>query len=283
MAGFRSVADMSEVIAAGQFDIASLRKVPGQGSIIGWWVDTSMGAGNPPANYYIGTPLEASRLNPMRGISHGSAVSPAYKFVTDISLTGNIAGLVGAYRLLDYLLIYPFVDLDDTSDQLMDNAVELNRYEDGEGVQAMMVCVAPTLGFGTFTFDYIDSDGNQQTSPLQSWHSNGGLIGSLLNSQSGLADRGWPFLRTASGTRGIRRIVSYTNVAPNGGLGCLVLVKPLTEITIRELNTPVEVNFMRDRFVGPRVHDDAFLGLIINCGGTVVNGTLTGFVRYAWG
>lgn len=284
MPGFRSVAEINEAFEAGRTTTGYFRKVPGQGSTADWWIDCSGAAGSPPANYYIGDQAVATQLNPLRGIFHGDDVAPYHKHLTDLCLCANLAGMVGAYKLLDYVLFYPVIDLDDSSEQVMDNTLTLDRYEDGEGVQAMMVCTAPTLGFGTFRFDYIDQDGNLQTSPDQNWHTNGGLISSLLNSQPALADRGWPYLRLADGSRGIRRIVSYTNITSNGGLGCLVLVKELATATIREINVPSEFNFLQHKAgPGPRIYDGAFLGLIVKCSGTIVNGVLTGFARFVWG
>lgn len=82
-----------------------------------------------------------------------------------MALATPTAGLVGAYKLLDYVAYYPFVDGDSTNKQAMDNAVTLPRYTNGDGVLAMMVATAPTTGAGVFTYSYVDSDGNPQTSP----------------------------------------------------------------------------------------------------------------------
>ena len=38
-------------------------------------------------------------------------------------------------HLLDYLMFYPLIDLDDDVEQVMDNTVTLPRYDDGAGVR----------------------------------------------------------------------------------------------------------------------------------------------------
>lgn len=281
-AGMRNVREYGDAIAAGQRRHGHFRKVPGDASTAGWWVDLSRGPGSPPPNFFATDPLTAATLAGLRGIFAGSDVSPQRKFLTDLALCSPTAGLVGQFKLCDYLLYYPFIDLDDTTEQPMDNAVTLPRYPDGVGVQAIMVCLAPTTGGGSFTFNYVDQDGNAKTSPTIFCSTAAANISSVITSEQATAAGGQLFLPLASGSSGIRSITSITMLVPNGGLGCIVLVAPLADHAIREASVPAEVSYLSMRAGPPRVYDGAFLGMFVNCAATVAAGTLTGRMSTVW-
>jgi hypothetical protein len=264
---------------------ATIRKVPSQASAAGQWVDLSMAAGQPLPQYYADTPLAAAVLDGMRGIFHGQGVSPSGKVLAGMGLMTPTAGLVGAYQLLDYLLYYPFVDLDDLDTQTMDNTVTLPRYTDGAGVRAMLVAVAPTAGgAATFDFDYVNQDGVARTAPIQTYNSTAATIANLLTGDRGVAGGlGAPFLRLADGDTGIRSVTAWRNYAPLGGLAALVLVRPIASHVIREVNTMSEFEYPHMKPGLPSIVDGAYLGLIVNCAATVAAGQLVGFARFAWG
>lgn len=282
MAGFANYGQLGNAVVNGQTSFCSFRKVPSQASTANWWVDFSMASGNPPPNYYASTPLAADTLDGSRGIFHGYNKSPSNMYLLKMHLQTPTAAMVGQYSLLDYIVYYPFIDGDDTGVQSMDNTVSLPRYVTGAQVRAMYVCLAPSTGGGSFTFDYVNQDGVTKTAPTQSYTPTAANIGSLLTSQpSGVAGTG-PFLQLASGDSGIQSIVSLTNIVPNGGLGAIVLVKPLVDMAVREINTPIESTFGDARTASPQIVDGAYLGLIMNCAGSVAAGTLTGFCQFAW-
>jgi len=283
VAGFSSVAALADADAAGRTHFCSLRKVPSQASTAGWWVDYSMAAGNPFPNYYASSPLVAATLDPLRGIWHGTDKSPATKHVTALGLMTATAGMVGRYTLCDYLLYYPFVDAGDADTQTMDNTVTLPRYADGDGVQMMAVTVAPTAGSEAFTVTYVNQDGVEQASPTQVCANTASPIASIATSQQAVAGLpGGPFLKLAAGDTGVRSVTSVTFTNPVGGLLCIVLVKPLIDLAIREVSTMAEVQSVRLRPGAPQVYDGAYLNLIGNCAATVAAGLLTGYATFAW-
>lgn len=290
MPGFTSIRAYVAAEASGRTRRASLRKVPSNASTAGWWVDLSMAPGNPQPNYYVGSPNVATRLNyagngdGLRdgGIFHGDEVSPASLHITEWMLETPTAGLVGPYQLLDYLLFYPFTDLDATDTQVMDNTVTLPRYETGDGVCAMLVATAPTAGGGSFTFDYVNQDGAAKTAPTQSYSTAVANIQSIPTSEPATAAGGQPFLRLAGGDTGVRSITSWTNISSGGGLGAIVLMKPLANTAIYEINTPSELSYITQHPAPPRVFDGAYLGMIMQCAATVAAGLLAGRISYAW-
>ena len=282
MSGFRSIGSLGEAARSGQIHTAHFRKVPSQASAAGQWVDLSMAGGNPVPNYYASTPLEAATLDGLRGIFHGSDKTPATKHVLDMALCSPGSGFVGTYRLLDYLLYYPFVDLDDTTSQVMIQSASLPRYEDGDGVMAMMVTLAPTLGGGSFTFGYVNQDGVPNTSPVVTCNTTADSIATICTSQQATAARGFLFLPLASGDTGVREITDVTMLAPNGGLAAIVLVRPLCSAVIREVSVPSERSYVNELPSAPRVFDGAYLGLVANVAATVASTALAGRITFAW-
>jgi hypothetical protein len=290
VAGFTSIRDYAAACPEGRCRTASVRKVPSNASTAQWWVDLSMAPGNPQPNYYVGTPLESTRLNYAGspdvvrdgGIYHGDDVSPASLHLMEWMLETATTGLVGEYMLLDYLVFYPFLDLDDTGVQTLDNTVTLPRYDDGAGVRAMLVATAPTAGGGSFTFDYVDQDGAAKTSPTQGYSTAVAGIQSIPTSEPATAAGGQPFLQLAGGDTGVRSITSWTNIAPGGGLAALVLVRPLASHAIYEVSTPSEKSFVSAHPAPPRIYDGAYLGMIMRCAATVAAGLLAGRLTYVW-
>lgn len=266
-------------------DGVSFRKVPSasQASVASWWVDLSMMTGNPLPNYYVGSPLAATALDPLRGVHHGADKSPATKYLSELCIVSPSAAFLGAFRLLDYALFYPFVDLDDLDMQTMDNTVQLSRYTDGEGLRAMLVATTPTVGGGTFQFDYVNQDGDAASSPVQSCSTAIANIGSIITSQPATAAVGRPFLQLAEGDTGIRSLTSWTNVTSNGGLAAVALVKPITQpIPLLEVNVPVERCYPKDAANMPVIPDGAYLNWIVRCGASVASSTVSGTLEFVW-
>lgn len=282
MAGFKNVKDYVEAQLGGRLHVCHLRKVPSQASVAYWWTDLSMAAGNPVPNYYASTPLEAATLSKWRGLFHGDDKSPAEKYLADWMLVTPTANMVGVYRLMDYLLYYPFIDLDDADEQVLDNTVTLPRYADGAGVHAMMVAAAPTVGSGSFTFRYYNQDGVEKTSPVQYCGTTGASISSIITSQPATVAGQGPFLKLDQGDTGIRSVISVTMSVLNGGLGSLVLVKPLCETTIREIGQPMERTLIAQRPGPIRIYDGAYLNMICNTAGSIAAGLLTGRLNFVW-
>ncbi len=277
-----NVASYVAAATGGRISTATIRKVPSQASTAFWWVDLSMAAGIPTPNFYASEPAVAATLSPMRGINHGDNKAPSEKYIQALELMTPSAGLVGQYYLADYLLYYPFIDLDSLDQQTFDNTVALSRYTSGDGVMAMFVCAAPTVGGGSFTYTYINQAGDEKTSPIISYTTSAASISNVLTSQPASVAGMGPFLPLASGDTGIRSITGITNILGTGGLGTLVLVKPLVTTAIWEINTAHEVEFVRDRPQLVRVYDGAYLNLVVQCAATVAATTLVGRLTTVW-
>ena len=281
MRGFRTISEYAGAYEAGRTHWCSFRKAPSQASIAGWWSDLSMVAGNPKANFYASTPLTSAVLDGFDGIFHGADKSPSSMHLASWGITTPTAGFVGRFTMCDYLLYYPFIDGDETSTQTLTNTVSLPRYTDGEGVMVMAVCVAPTLGGGAFTFDYINQAGLPKTSPVQTLSLTAANIGSIATSQPATTGNG-PFCKLASGDTGVRSITAVNVSTPGGGLICLVLVKPLSDLMIWEINTMSEIEYVSKRIGAPQIYDGAYLNLICNTPATIAAGLMTGYASFVW-
>lgn len=285
MAGFKSINAYVDAYNNGACTISSFRKAPSQANTVGIWMDMSMAGGNPVPNYYAASPLVANKLDTQAGIYHGPGVSPRKKFLRQMSVFSTSANAVAStWFLLDYLLYYPFIDMDAIGEeQVMTNTLTLDRYTDGAGVRMMMVNVAPTLGGGQFTISYVNQDGVTKTTPNQFCATTGLNIATLTTtSQSGV---GWmPFVELAAGDSGVRSVNSITFSAANGGLCALVLVKPLRNFRIREANVATEVESLLHAPDLPQIQDGAYLNLIgMSHTGSLVSTVFAGMAEFTWG
>lgn len=278
--GFNGARDLALAEQDGRTHFCSFRKVPSQASTALGWVDLSMAAGNPLPQYYAASPLEAARLEGMRGIFHGDDKAPSTMHLTDLNVVTPTANCVGRLKALRYGLYYPFIDGDSLDQQDLTNDVApLNPPP--QGWKVMIVAVAPTAGGGSLTFKYMRGS-VEKTSPVIALNTAVVNIASIATGDPAVTAGGMPFAMLASGDEGVDTITSVTFVAPSGGLFAFVLVDPLADIATREINTPAEKNFVQAHPGAPRIYDDDYINFIGNCTGSVAAGIFAGFCKFAW-
>lgn len=278
--GFNGARDLALAEQDGRTHFCSFRKVPSQASTALGWVDLSMAAGNPLPQYYAASPLEAARLEGMRGIFHGDDKAPSTMHLTDWNVVTPTANCVGRLKALRYGLYYPFIDGDSLDQQDLTNDVApLNPPP--QGWKVMIVAVAPTAGGGSLTFKYM-RNGVEKTSPVIALNTAVVNIASIATGDPAVAAGGMPFARLDNGDEGVDTLTSVTFVAPSGGLFAFVLVDPLADIATSEINTPAEKNFVQAHPGAPRIYDDDYINFIGNCTGSVAAGIFAGFCKFAW-
>lgn len=304
MAGFANVGEWADAADAGQGWIASYCKVPSAvATITGQWFDFSTAARNPAPNYYASEPSVAAVLEGYKGIYHGGDVAPASKYVHRwTTMTGASAQNSTAARnvnmiLCDYLLYYPFLDMDAAGeDQIMENTVTLPRYADGEGVRIMAVAQAATLGGGQFTVTYTNQDGTPGRVTPNHFCPAAQPSGALVSATT-IAAGVHPFLTLQAGDTGVRSIESVNFSLANGGLVAFVLVKPLlnqsqvdesrrtTSGTLESFGCATEIEGIRQRAgPGERVYDGAYLMFIGQATtGSVASAQFCGLLETVWG
>lgn len=283
--GFRNIRELVDTsVENGRSWISSFRKVPSQGTNAGFFADLSMAAGNPVPNYYASEPLVAATLDSNKGIYSGPNAAPGEKFLSKVVLmTAAAAGVPAKYILCDYLLYYPFVDMDSLDEQIFDNTVTLPRYTDGAGVMATIISAAPPTGSGQFTIKYTNQDGTSGKVSQNMFCNTSANIASIPIGGLGISRSYGPWIGLASGDTGIRSIESCTVTVPNGGLGTLVLLKPIADFTIREIRAPSETEFVSFKAGLPKIQDGAYLNFIgTSAGGSLATTTICGYAEFIW-
>ncbi len=287
--GFANIAALAAAEEAGKVKYVSYRKVPAVVTGAGTWYDYSMAPGNPAPQYYAAAPLVAQTLSRSTdgGVQHGGDVAPGKKYLRRVTaMAVAAAGVPQRVYWLDYLLFYPFVDMGTADAQAMTNTQVLTRSTDGEGVRIMAVLVAPHGLVGdSFFVTYTNSAGVAgRITPLHVMSTAISVNGTILTTQQTGANRIGPFMTLQAGDTGVRSIQSVQCTAGTDvGLFTLVLVKPLTDLTVREITAPTEKDFFLDAGFGlPVIEDDAFVEFIACPNGSLSGVPLFGDAVFIW-
>lgn len=282
--GFNSLQELTDSINNGQSSYTVWRKSPVQATSAGIWTDLSMSPGNPVPNYYASAPLISDVLT--NGLYTGPLVDSTgkTKHLRVLSVLTAAANAVPMPMILcDYLMYYPFIDQSTTDEQVLENTITLPRYTTGEGVQVMAVLVATQTGGQSFQIRYTNSDGVtdriSQTVVCNSATSTGTIVQTATATNRGNG----PFIPLQRGDKGVRSVESVTFNGADVGLITLVLVKPLASLMVREITAPVEVDFLRDRPVMPRIYDNAYLNFIAMPNASLASTSIFGEISCAWG
>jgi hypothetical protein len=302
--GFASVGALAAAASDdGKCWVTGYRKLTTAVTIAGQWFDFSYAAGNPVANYYASVPLTSATVDADRGIYHGPSVSPAQKYIHRAVLVNGAASNTATtsqnltVTWLDYLLYYPFIDMDAAGEQQdMFNTVTLPRYTTGAGIRMMMVALGQTTGSGLFTVTYTNQDGTpDRVTPAHycvAAQPAGALVSASATAVAGVS----PFLALASGDTGVRSVQSVTFSVANGGLAAIALVRPLLTFaafeesrrtstgTLESFGSPSETEAMRTRAgTGEQILDGAVLGFIGHtAGGSVASAQMVGLLETVW-
>lgn len=284
MAGLRRLRDVNDAYESGQSWWQSWRKVPSSASVASTWVDLSGAPGNPRPNYYVGDPLTAKTFTGSHGIPSGGDVSPARKFIHKLGVgTVTATAVPASLMLCDFLLFYPLIDMDDTSEQFLDNTVTLPRYTDGVGVKAILVATTPYVGGAVFTISYTDSDGVAGRASLPVASNTAAVISTLISSSvAGGGINSGCFIPLA-GPQGVRSVESVTFQSPNGGLAALVLVKPLVNVSQRAIGAYSETDFITDQGASlTEILDGAYLNFLLGVRASIAAAPIYGELHTVW-
>jgi hypothetical protein len=289
MAGFANYRELAAALNDGKAWNSTFRKVPAAtATIASQWYDYGYAGGNPIPNYYAAEPLRGAVLEADKGIVVPTMTGGAKQYlhrttVMSAGATSSTQPLI----LLDYLLFYPFVDMDAAGEtQSIIGSTALPRYTDGLGLQMMVVAQSPTVGGGTFTITYVDADNATQTTPAMfcgAAQPSGALVHAVL-ATTGLP----PFVPLANG-RGVKRVVSCNFSVANGGLCAIVIVRPL-EVTqtfescaVAGVGCAIEKEAMRLRGGLVEIKNGAFLGFIgQGVAGSLASSPLVGSIETVW-
>jgi|GEM_PF-791330 len=298
-ANFRALANAAT--DAGRNWISTYRKaLSATATVTGQYYDYSYAGGNPIPNYYAASPLEAATLESDKGIIVPRMAAGLKQYLhrwTAMSAAASATSTTNQNQeliLLDYLMFYPFVDMDAAGeDQVMTQTATLPRYTDGVGVQMMVVAQSPTVGGGRFTISYTGTDDLPYTTTSMfcgAAQPAGSLVQAVLG-PGGLT----PFVPLNAGVRGVKQVNSVNFSIANGGLCAVVLVKPITQTWLREesrrtiagtlesFGDAAEVESIRTTGSIVEIQDGAFLGMIgRGTAGSLASSVLVGTIETIW-
>lgn len=251
----------------------------------GIWLDLTMFGRYPASNSYTdGTALAGQALtrSSAGGLDHGENKGPNYrKFLNGLTvLSVGAAAVPMSFMVMDYLLYYPLVPMEDT--QVMSNPVPLPRYADGKGVRIMLVEQFPYNGGGQVQVTYTNSDGvTGRTTPAVTINTQTAL-GTVAHSAPAWNGASGLFMPLAHGDGGVRAIESITFLTPDSGTLAAVLVKPLMMFGNYEVGCPSEWDGLRDLGVLEVIEDDAYLSMACLPVGSLNGLILDGTIESSW-
>lgn len=305
MSGFNNIKEWVDSHDSGMRDIFQFRKMSGAATIAGQWVDYTYASGRPVSNFYSTAPLVSAIIEDNKGIYVGEAASPCKKYIHRLmTMMGAAAATTVSCQnvqllLCDFLLSYPFVDMDDDSEQVMNfgivSPVALPaRYGSSIGVQMMLVAQGQTVGGGQFTITYTNSDGtHDRVTPLH-YCASAQPAGSLVQARTAAGGVS-PYITLQAGDIGVQSVEKITFSLVNGGIAAIVLFKPLqthtqieecrttTSSTLFSVGSPNETEAIRDTSHLTQIVDGAVLGFIgQTMAGSVASSQLVGTIETIW-
>lgn len=303
MAGFRNIREWClSYDDDGKSYISMFRKTPSASTITvaNQWFDYSVASGIPLANYYAASPGVATYVEAKSGLNLPSILPTEKLFLQQLTTMsrgaspGTITNEQQLLFLCDYLLYYPFFDMDDVgTTQATSGSNTLTRYTDGLGVQMMVIAQAPSAGGGRYTITYTNSDGvgGRVTPPI--YCPSQAPVGSSVASV-GAAAGITPFVQLQAGDKGVRSVQSLNVDVANGGLVAIVLVKPIQMGYVNEGSREVlaaglsngdatQIDRITMMAGAPEINPNAVLGFISKTqSGTIAFCSLVGWATFVW-
>ena len=296
---FRNVSEWAQCFDAGRFHVTAFRKqVASATTAANDFVDYTYFAGNPVANFYASSPLEAAYVEANRGIFlRDVGKSQFVKDFCTMSAAASAASTTNQNQRLmlsDYLMYYPFIDTDAVGEQQdMLQTVSLpSRYPKGGQIMCVSQSAASTVG--TFTLSYTNQDGvpgrTTQATFTKVVSGGGTLVTSSTNSVAGSL----PFVGLQAGDTGVRSVESCTFSAAGGGLMAIVIVKPLFHsLNTQECRRTTTGNLESygaathlESFIHqqpPEIKQGAVLGVVgLGNAGSLASSILTGVLTTQW-
>ena len=295
---FVNTAQWASCFDAGRFHVTTFRKaVASATTVANDFIDYTYFAGNPVANFYASSPLEAAYLEANRGI-HLRDVGKS-QFVKDFCTMSAASSATGTSNqnqrlcLADYLMYYPFIDTDAVGEQqdMVQTVALPDRYAGG---QIMCVAQSASSTVGTFTLSYTNQAGvaGRTTQVTYTKIVSGG--GTIVTSGTNAVAGSLPFVGLQAGDTSVRSVESCTFTAAGGGLMAIVLVKPIMHsINTQECRRTTTGNLEsygaathRESFIHqqpPEIKQGAILGVIgLGNAGSLASSILTGVLTTQW-
>ena len=293
--GYSSLDDfVSSVTVDGKFNRYDWNKVTGAAAYTaGRWYDLSGLAGNPPANTYSGTALNAQIPTETSGYGmyHGGNVSTETKHILNVAAMSSAAtGVPSILMLVDLCLYYPGLNMNSATRQTLVNGSTLTRYTSGAGLRSWTVTTSTTgatphnldSGAGTGT-EYVDQGGATAVHPGTVAYTASAIVPHIGHSGTAANNFG-PFLPLAAGDYGVRSYNYFKLSAASGsGTAALCIGKPLCTIPLTTVSVMTERDLMNQLPSLPQVQDGACIVPLLYAGAAVAAATnFYGAVEVGW-
>lgn len=294
--GFSSLDDfIASVTVDGKFNRYDWNKITGAAAYTaGRWYDLSGLNGNPPANAWSGTALNAQAPNDTTGFGmyHGGNVSTDTKHILNVAAMSSAAtGVPSILMLVDLCLYYPGINMNLSTRQTLVNSTTLTRYTDGKGLRSWVTATATSgatahnldNGAGTGT-EYVDQDGNTSVHPGTIAFTASAIVPHISHSGTAANNFG-PFLPLAAGGYGVRSYNYFKLSAASGSAStaALCIGKPLATIPLTTVSVMTERDLMNQLPSLPQVQDGACIVPLLYAGGAVAAATnFYGAVETGW-
>lgn len=293
--GYQSLDDfIASVTVDGKFNRYDWNKITGGAAYTaGRWYDLSSLAGNPPANAWTGTALNAQAPNDASGFGmyHGGNVSTDTKHILNVAAMSSAAtGVPSILMLVDLCLYYPGLNMNSATRQTLVNSTTLTRYTNGKGLRSWVVAQSTSgatahnldNGAGTGT-EYVDQDGNTSVHPGTIAFTASAITPHISHSGTAANNYG-PFLPLAAGDYGVRSYNYFKLSAASGaGTAALCIGKPLATIPLTTVSVMTERDLMNQLPSLPQVQDGACIVPLLYAGGAVAAATnFYGAIETGW-
>ena len=293
--GFASLDDfIGSVTVDGKFNRYDFNKITGGAAYTaGRWYDLSSLAGNPPANAYSGTALNAQTPNDTTGFGmyHGGNVSTETKHIINVAAMSTAAtGVPAVLMLVDLCLYYPGLSMNSATAQTLTNTNTLTRYTSGAGLRSWVTIqtssgatahnLDSTAGTGT---EYVNQAGSTKQHPGTVAFTASAITPHIAHSGTAANNFG-PFLPLAAGDYGVRSYPRFKLSAASGsGTAALCIGKPLCVIPLTTVSVMTERDLMNQLPSLPQVQDGACIVPLLYAGAAVAAATnFYGAVETAW-
>jgi hypothetical protein len=294
--GFSSLDDfVTEVTSNGKWNRYDWNKITGAAAYTaGRWYDLSTLNGNPVANAFTGTALNAQTPSASSGFGmyHGGNVSTDTKHLINVAAMATAAtGVPGVLMFVDLCLYYPGINMNVATQQTLTNTNTLTRYTSGAGLRSWLTVTTTTgatahnidntAGTGT---EYVDQDGNTAQHPGTISCTASAITPHITHSGTAANNYG-PFLPLASGDNGVRRYSSFKLTSASGaGTAALCIGRPLATIPLLTASVLTERDLMNQLPSLPQVQDGACIVPLFYAGAaTAASTNFFGTVETAWG
>lgn len=266
--GFHKIGKLVEDEGKYHYQYVTKTTQPSPGTA-GFFVDLNQSSGIPKYNAFAGTSLAFNALTGSgnAGVYPGNYIPGSTKHLLrwQVVNTNTSANTIPPDTILlnDYLGFYPLIDCDDVDVQSMDNTNTLTRYADGVGVRIVLIVQAPMLATASISIEYEDSDGNTKTSTANLIPGVSIGVCATATGTGGGAAQATPYFPLASGSKGVKKILSVQLAGAAGGFICAALVKPIAQIQTFESGVPVEKVFGIENQMLPEIKEGAYLNFLI--------------------